>query len=166
MALRNRLNFQPGGVLVLGATGNAGRLAVQIAKLLGAERVVGAGRSPERLHLLKDLGADAVVPLDGSGEEVTNMLGREAGDVDVVLDCLWGRPTEQAIPAILIARTDRSKALHWVQVGSMASQGISLSSAFSVQATSTFWAAVRDPSVPTPSWPNCPRSPMKSAPAR
>lgn len=131
VALRSRLNFQPGAsVLVLGATGNAGRLAVQIAKLLGAERVVGAGRSPERLHLLEDLGADAVVPLNGSDEEIANMLGREAGDVDVVIDYLWGRPTEQAIPAILKTRTDRSKALHWVQIGSMAGQEISLPSAF------------------------------------
>ncbi|MER5437751.1 zinc-binding alcohol dehydrogenase family protein [Streptomyces sp. NPDC002790] len=131
VALRSRLNFQPGAsVLVLGATGNAGRLAVQIAKLLGAERVVGAGRSPQRLHLLKDLGADAVVPLNGSDEEIATTLGREAGDVDVVIDYLWGRPTEQAIPAILKARTDRSKALRWVQIGSMAGQEISLPSAF------------------------------------
>ncbi|MET8289876.1 zinc-binding alcohol dehydrogenase family protein [Streptomyces sp. NPDC005132] len=131
VALRSRLNFEPGAsVLVMGATGNAGRLAVQIAKLLGAERVVGAGRSPERLQLIEGLGADAVVSLDGSGEEITTTLGREAGDVDVVIDYLWGRPTEQAIPAILKARTDRSKALHWVQIGSMAGQEISLPSAF------------------------------------
>ncbi|RKN43964.1 quinone oxidoreductase family protein [Streptomyces hoynatensis] len=131
VALRSRLNFQPGAsVLVLGATGNAGRLAVQIAKLLGAERVVGAGRSPERLQLLKDLGADAVVPLNGSDQEIANTLAREAADVDVVIDYLWGQPTEQAIPAILKARTDRSKALHWVQIGSMAGQDISLPSAF------------------------------------
>ncbi|MER5449188.1 zinc-binding alcohol dehydrogenase family protein [Streptomyces sp. NPDC002766] len=130
VALRRRLNFQPGAsVLVMGATGNAGRLAVQIAKLLGADRVVGAGRSHERLQLLKDLGADAVVPLNGDDETATT-LGREAGDIDVVLDYLWGQPTEQAIPAILKARTDRSKALHWVQIGSMAGQEINLPSAF------------------------------------
>jgi NADPH:quinone reductase-like Zn-dependent oxidoreductase len=131
VALRSRLNFQPGAsVLVMGATGNAGRLAVQIAKFLGADRVVGAGRSHERLQLLKGLGADAVVPLNGSDEETATTLGREAADVDVVIDYLWGRPTEQAIPAILKARTDRSKALHWVQIGSMAGQEISLPSAF------------------------------------
>ncbi|MGV9703320.1 quinone oxidoreductase family protein [Streptomyces sp. NPDC003483] len=131
VALRRRLHFQPGAsVLVLGATGNAGRLAVQIAKLLGADRVVGAGRSHERLQLLRDLGADAVVPLDGVDEETATTLGREAGDVDVVIDYLWGQPTEHAIPAILNARTDRSKPLHWVQIGSMAGQEISLPSAF------------------------------------
>ncbi|WP_217165944.1 zinc-binding alcohol dehydrogenase family protein [Streptomyces sp. AC512_CC834] len=133
VALRSRLNLQPGvGVLVMGATGNAGRLAVQIAKLLGADRVVGAGRSHERLQLLKDLGADAVVPLnsDSDGDETATALGREAGDIDVVIDYLWGRPTEQAVPALLKARTDRSKALHWVQIGSMAGQEINLPSAF------------------------------------
>jgi NADPH:quinone reductase-like Zn-dependent oxidoreductase len=131
VALRSRLHFEPGAsVLVLGATGNAGRLAVQIAKLLGAGRVVGAGRSPERLQLLPGLGADAVLSLDGSDEEIASTLGREAGDVDVVIDYLWGRRTETAMPAILKARTERSKALHWVQLGSMAGQQISLPSAW------------------------------------
>ncbi|WP_432824317.1 quinone oxidoreductase family protein [Dactylosporangium sp. CA-092794] len=64
VALRRRIAVQPGAeILVLGATGNAGQLAVQIAKLLGAKRVVAAGRDPSRLALLKDLGADDVLEL-------------------------------------------------------------------------------------------------------
>ena len=129
VALRRRVSFQPGGsVLVMGATGNAGQLAVQIAKHLGASRVVGAGRDPLRLDLLKSLGADEVVSLDGEDEEVAERLGQAAGDVDVVIDYLWGRPTQIAMPALLTARSDRSKALSWVQIGSMAGLEISLPS--------------------------------------
>ncbi|MHA6758362.1 quinone oxidoreductase family protein [Streptacidiphilus sp. PAMC 29251] len=129
VALRRRVGFQAGGsVLVLGATGNAGQLAVQIAKLLGAARVVGAGRDSVRLDLLKGLGADEVVPLTGDDQEVADRLGRAAADVDVVIDYLWGHPTQLAMPALLTARTDRSKALAWVQIGSTAGADINLPS--------------------------------------
>ena len=130
VALRRRVAFRPGGsVLVLGATGNAGQLAVQIAKQLGAARVIGAGRDPRRLELLTTLGADEVVALDGDGDGGYERLGRAAADVDVVIDYLWGRPTERAMPALLTARADRSKAVAWIQIGSMAGQDITLPSA-------------------------------------
>jgi hypothetical protein len=59
VALRKRISFEPGQkVLVLGATGNAGQMAVQIAKFLGAGNVAAAGRDPERLARLTSLGAD------------------------------------------------------------------------------------------------------------
>src|SRR5579875_977658 len=62
--LRHRVHLQPGqGVLVLGATGIAGRMAVQIARHFGASRVVGLGRDPVRLAALTSLGAAAVLPL-------------------------------------------------------------------------------------------------------
>src|SRR3984885_7869797 len=64
VALRRRVPLQPGqSVLVLGATGNAGAMAVQVAKRLGPGPVVGAGRGLERLDRLADLGADATVAL-------------------------------------------------------------------------------------------------------
>lgn len=129
VALRRRAAFRPGGsVLVLGATGNAGQLAVGIARRLGAARVVGAGRDPERLALVKELGADETVRLDGPEEEVAERLGRAAADVDVVLDYVWGAPTERALPALLTARADRSKPLAWVQIGSLAGPEITLPS--------------------------------------
>lgn len=90
VALRSRIDFRPGGsVLVMGATGNAGQLAVQIARHLGAARVIGAGRDPRRLDLLKSLGADDVISLDGDESDVADRLGGAAGDVDVVIDYLW-----------------------------------------------------------------------------
>jgi NADPH:quinone reductase-like Zn-dependent oxidoreductase len=127
IALRRRVAFRPGGsVLVLGATGNAGQLAVQIAKHLGAARVVGAGRDPDRLDLLKTLGADDVVRL---GTDEPDALARAAADVDVVIDYLWGRPAEEAMTALMTARADRAKALSWVQIGAMAGREITLPSA-------------------------------------
>ena len=129
VALRRRVGFRPGGsVLVLGATGNAGQLAVRIAKHLGAARVVGAGRDRSRLDLLESLGADEVVSLDGEDKDVADRLGRAARDVDVVIDYLWGPPTELAMPALLTARSERSQALAWVQIGSMAGADITLPS--------------------------------------
>src|ERR1700677_2032064 len=65
VALTARAKFVAGeSVLILGATGVAGKLAVQNEKRRGARRVVGAGRNPQALEKLKSLGADAVISLD------------------------------------------------------------------------------------------------------
>ncbi len=129
VGLRRRAELAPGeSVLVLGATGNAGRMAVQIAKLLGAGEVVAAGRNAEILATLPGLGADRVVSLEG-GEEATAALAEAAAEVDVVVDYLWGKPAEAAIPAIVRARTDRARALRWVQIGAITGPEIALPSA-------------------------------------
>src|SRR5438093_8691499 len=74
-----RAQLKPGEtVLILGATGVAGKLAVQIAKHLGAGRVVAAGRSKQVLERLPDLGADAIVTLDQPDREVAAAFIREA----------------------------------------------------------------------------------------
>jgi NADPH:quinone reductase-like Zn-dependent oxidoreductase len=115
IALRQRISFEAGqSVLVLGATGTAGRLAVQVAKYLGAGEVIGAGRQPGKLAELAGLGADVTVTLDG-GE-----LARAAADVDVVLDYLWGPPAAEAMAAVVTHRTDRGQPLSWIEIGSMA----------------------------------------------
>ena len=130
VAQRKRIGFEAGQkVLVLGATGNAGQMAVQIAKFLGAGHVVAAGRNAERLTGLASLGADETVSLTGEPEEVAEALGAAASDVDVVIDYLWGSATEQAIPALVRGRADRSKPLYWVEIGSMAGTTITLPSA-------------------------------------
>jgi NADPH:quinone reductase-like Zn-dependent oxidoreductase len=121
VGLHRRLDFQPGcSVLVMGATGSAGRMAVQIAKHLGAAHVVGAGRDQVLLDALPGLGADATVSLEGDAEQVARRLGEMASEVDVVIDYLWGAPTEAAVTALLTARTDRGRAMTWLQVGSAA----------------------------------------------
>ncbi|KAA9166343.1 hypothetical protein FPZ12_001905 [Amycolatopsis acidicola] len=86
--------------------------------------MIAAGRAPERLELVKRLGADEIVNLADGAEA----LGRAAADVDVVLDYLWGELTEQAMPALLKARADRSKPLTWTQIGSMAGTELTLPS--------------------------------------
>ncbi|HEV7722931.1 MAG TPA: zinc-binding alcohol dehydrogenase family protein [Iamia sp.] len=129
-ALTLRTAFRPGQeVLVLGATGTAGTLAVQIARAFGAGRVVAAGRDPGRLAALADQGADAVVPLTGSPDEVADALVEQARTVDVVLDYLWGPVTEHALTTLLRARPHADQPLHWVELGSMAGPTITLPSA-------------------------------------
>src|SRR5262245_52766681 len=83
-------------VLILGATGVAGKLALQIAKHLGAGRVVAAGRNEHVLETLPDLGADASIALDQPDQELTAAFIREASHkrFDIILDYLWGHPTE------------------------------------------------------------------------
>ncbi|QMU76661.1 zinc-binding alcohol dehydrogenase family protein [Streptacidiphilus sp. PB12-B1b] len=130
VALRRRISFQPGqSVLVLGATGNAGQMAVQIARHLGADQVVAAGRDPQRLELLPGLGATTVVPLGGDDPaQAAERLGKAAADVDVVIDYTWGRVTELAIPTVITHRAERSAPLDWIQIGSMAGPDLTLPS--------------------------------------
>jgi NADPH:quinone reductase-like Zn-dependent oxidoreductase len=121
VALRQRVQFEAGQhVLILGATGNAGQLAVQIARLLGAGRIVAAGRNPERLAKLAAAGATDTVSLGGPADAVARELGRAARDVDVVIDYLWGEPTSAAMVAVITERTDRGKPLTWIEIGAIA----------------------------------------------
>jgi len=129
VALRRRVPIVAGqSVLILGATGNAGQMAVQVAKRLGAGRVVGAGRDQARLATLPSLGADAVVALTDDPDGTATALAKEAAEVDLVIDYLWGEPASSAIMALLRARADRSRELNWIQIGAMAGPTIELPS--------------------------------------
>ena len=116
-------------VLVLGATGVAGQLAVQIAKHLGAGRVVAAGRNESVLKRLRQLGADSVISLAVADEELEKAFAQEArnGGFGVVLDYLWGHPTE----ILLAAMTHKgfptqSSGTRLIQIGDSAGAFISL----------------------------------------
>jgi len=129
VALRRRVPIEAGqSVLILGATGNAGQMAVQVAKRLGAGRVVGAGRDQARLAALPGFGADATVALTDDAEATATALAKEAAEVDLVIDYLWGKPAGDAIMAVLRARADRGRALNWIQIGAMAGPTIELPS--------------------------------------
>jgi NADPH:quinone reductase-like Zn-dependent oxidoreductase len=129
VALRRRVPIEPGqSVLVLGATGNAGAMAVQVAKRLGAGRVVGAGRDPDRLGALASLGADEVVRVSDDADATGRALGAAAAEVDIAIDYLWGEPAQKAIMALLGARSERSRALNWIQIGAVAGPTIELPS--------------------------------------
>jgi NADPH:quinone reductase-like Zn-dependent oxidoreductase len=120
VALRQRVPFRAGQkVLVLGATGNSGQLAVQICKLLGAEEIIAAGRDADRLARLPALGATGTVRLDADADPAARQLAL-AADVDVVIDYLWGEVTAAAMAAVITARPDRGKPLAWIEIGSMA----------------------------------------------
>jgi NADPH:quinone reductase-like Zn-dependent oxidoreductase len=130
IALRQRVEFQLGQkVLILGATGNAGELAVQVAKKFGASQIVAAGRNTDRLARLPALGATEVVALEGDPGAVAGRLGRAAADVDVVLDYVWGEGTARAMVAVVTHRADRGKPLTWVEIGSVAGPTSSIPSA-------------------------------------
>jgi NADPH:quinone reductase-like Zn-dependent oxidoreductase len=103
-------------------------MAVQVAKRLGAGRVVGAGRDVSRLEALRDRGADAIVQLTDDLEATAVALAETSAEVDIVIDYLWGKPAERAIMALLIARADRSRALNWIQIGAVAGPTLELPS--------------------------------------
>lgn len=114
-SFRRRLPFQRRKrVLVLGATGSSGRLAVQIARHLGASDVVAAGRDAGRLSKLPALGATETVTLGDP------RLGLLASDADVVLDFVWGESAVTAMEAVLRHREARDQPLDWIHLGSMA----------------------------------------------
>jgi len=119
-------------VLILGATGVTGRLAVQTAKLSGAKRVVAAGRNAAALAELTALGADALVPLNQSDEKLAEALAREAGEgYNVILDYIWGHTTEVFLSTV--GRTDMQAGsggrMRLVQVGEGGGATISLPAA-------------------------------------
>jgi NADPH2:quinone reductase len=87
-------------VLVLGATGSVGLVAVQTAKLLGAARVVAAGRSAMGLERALEVGADATLRLDGDADLVASMKDAFGGEgPSYVFDPLWGEPAAAAVQA-------------------------------------------------------------------
>jgi NADPH:quinone reductase-like Zn-dependent oxidoreductase len=133
LSLTRRAKLAPGEtVLILGATGVTGKLAVQMAKILGAARVLAAGRSEHVLSTLHDLGADATIQLGRSDQELTEAFAREAGDTGfhVIIDYLWGRPTEVLLAAIIRSEfAVVTSETRLVQVGESAGSTISLPAA-------------------------------------
>jgi NADPH:quinone reductase-like Zn-dependent oxidoreductase len=127
-AIKTAAGFSPGEtVLVQGATGVAGRLAVQVARLLGAARVVATGRDDDALAEVTGLGADAVINTAVDDDELVEAFAAEAGDgYDVVLDFLWGRPTELLLKALAPSRIGRPEPTRLVQAGESAGARIAL----------------------------------------
>jgi NADPH:quinone reductase-like Zn-dependent oxidoreductase len=133
LALAFRAKLAPGeNVLILGATGVAGKLAIKIAKLRGAGRVVAAGGNQEVLETLHNLGADATIHLDPAAKDLSEVFVREAGQTgfQVVIDYVWGRPAEAFLAAITRREFAVIKAeTRFVQVGESAGPMISLPAA-------------------------------------
>jgi NADPH:quinone reductase-like Zn-dependent oxidoreductase len=122
--LVERARLQPGEtVLVNGATGTAGRLAVQLAKYLGAKTVIATGRNVEELEEVKMLGADIVIPFSlgalhpmGAKKYEEALVKEFANGIDVVIDYLWGESAKTVIVAIAKA-VDDATPVRFVHVG-------------------------------------------------
>jgi len=116
-------------VLVNGATGTAGRLAVQIAKYLGAGKVIATARNADALESVAALGADVMIPLV-EDEAVLESRFKEqfAEGVDVVIDYLWGKSAECLLVAGAKAGAD-AVPIRFIQIGSMSGADITLPSA-------------------------------------
>jgi NADPH2:quinone reductase len=98
LAMTWKAQLQRGeSVLILGATGSVGQIAVQAAKLLGASRVVAAGRKLDVLETLRERGADDLIVLDEGYEQ--RLLDAADGGFDLVVDSLFGAPMAAALPA-------------------------------------------------------------------
>jgi NADPH:quinone reductase-like Zn-dependent oxidoreductase len=126
-ALQERSKIAPGQVvLVNGATGISGRLAVQVAKHLGAGKVIATGRDAAMLDALAALGADATVSLLQDDAALDRALQKHFSDgVDIVLDYLWGESAERLLAAA--AKTSRdAKPIRFIQIGSSGGASISL----------------------------------------
>jgi NADPH:quinone reductase-like Zn-dependent oxidoreductase len=126
-AMKERAKLAAGEtVLVNGATGTAGQLAVQIAKYMGAKKVIGTGRNPEVLKSLASLGADVIIPLVQDGDALEEAFqGQFADGVDVVVDYLWGESAERLIIAGARAGKD-ALPIRFVHVGSVSAPDITL----------------------------------------
>lgn len=117
-------------VLINGATGTSGSLAVQIAKLMGAKKVIATGRNIAALEEVKSLGADVTIPLVQSPNELETAFQKQFGGegVDVVLDYLWGPSAEALIVAAAKAGKD-AVPIRFVQIGALSGGSITLPSA-------------------------------------
>jgi NADPH:quinone reductase-like Zn-dependent oxidoreductase len=113
-------------VLVNGATGTAGRLAVQVAKYLGAARVIATGRNLEVLKSLEALGADVIIPLETDREILEGAFQEQfARGVDVVVDYLWGQSAESLLMAAAKVHQG-ARPMRFVQIGAISGGSINL----------------------------------------
>jgi NADPH:quinone reductase-like Zn-dependent oxidoreductase len=112
-------------VLILGATGVAGQLAIQSARILGAKRIIAAGRN---LQALAGEAVDATIGLAQPDDAVREAFLAEASNgIDVVIDYLWGRPTELLLEALAKRfRPTATRPTRLVEVGESAGKTIAL----------------------------------------
>jgi NADPH:quinone reductase-like Zn-dependent oxidoreductase len=130
MALRFRAEIKAGEtVLINGATGFTGQMAIQIAKHYGAKKIIVTGRNEKTLQSLFELGADEIISLKQDDETIMAQIKEihSKTPIDVILDYLWGHPAELILTAIKGNGSFTNK-VRYVTIGGMAGDTIQLSS--------------------------------------
>ncbi|MCO5947958.1 quinone oxidoreductase family protein [Mucilaginibacter flavidus] len=131
MGLKFKADIQPGDVVLInGATGFTGRVAVQIAKHYGAKKVIATGRNQQSLQDLLALGADEIISVKQDGESFITLIKaiHKATPIDVIIDYLWGHTAEMILTS-LAGRGSFTNKTRFVSVGSMSGDIIQLSAA-------------------------------------
>ncbi|WP_214073772.1 zinc-binding alcohol dehydrogenase family protein [Mucilaginibacter sp. dw_454] len=131
MGLKFKADVQPGDVVLInGATGFTGRIAVQIAKHYGAKKVIATGRNTASLQELLTLGADEVIQLTGNDEDFKTQIARAHAitPIDVIIDYLWGS-TAEVILSCLQGDGGFTNRIRYVSIGAMSGDFIQLSAA-------------------------------------
>lgn len=126
VSLKERAQLVPGETaLILGATGVAGKLAVQAARLLGAKRVIAVGRN---VDVLANADVDAVIGLNQPEDAVREAFAAEVkAGIGVIIDYLWGRPTELLLEALAKGfKPSATQRTRLVEVGASAGPTITL----------------------------------------
>jgi NADPH2:quinone reductase len=126
ISLKERAHVAAGEtVMVLGATGVAGQLAIQVARHFGAKRVIGVGRNVEAITAAD---VDSIIALGEPEDAVREAFAAEAAKgIDVVIDYLWGRPTELLLEALAKGfKASSTPATRLVEVGASAGPNINL----------------------------------------
>jgi NADPH:quinone reductase-like Zn-dependent oxidoreductase len=129
MGLRFKAEIRPGEiVLINGATGFTGRVAVQIAKHYGAKKIIATGRNPESLQDLLKLGADEIISTGQSDEEYIARLKETHLNtpIDIIVDYLWGHTAELILESLKCKGSFTHKT-RFVSVGAMTGDLIQLS---------------------------------------
>jgi NADPH:quinone reductase-like Zn-dependent oxidoreductase len=127
-ALLGRARLQAGeSVLVNGATGVAGQQAIQVAKYLGARRVIATGRDEAVLEKLRELGADETIRLHQPREVLVQAFRAALAGVDVVLDYVWGPSAECILEAAKgHGAPEGERRIRYVQIGAIGGDPISV----------------------------------------
>jgi NADPH:quinone reductase-like Zn-dependent oxidoreductase len=131
MGLKFKADIQPGDVVLInGATGFTGRIAVQIAKHYGAKKIIVTGRNQQSLDDLLTLGADEIVlALQGDESFKAQVTAiHEVTPIDIIIDYLWGHTAEMILACIKGDGSFTNK-IRYVSIGAMGGDLIRLSAA-------------------------------------
>jgi NADPH:quinone reductase-like Zn-dependent oxidoreductase len=129
MALRFKAGIKNGEtVLINGATGFTGKIAVQLAKYYGAGKVIAMGRSQPALQSLRALGADEIISLAQADDAIVAQIKtlHESSPIDIMIDYLWGHTAELLLTS-LKGRGSVTHQTRFVSVGAMTGDTLSLS---------------------------------------